>query len=264
MYNDCVKITVLGSGTSNGVPIIGCDCVVCASQNPKNKRNRPCALVTTDSGHQILIDTPPEFRLIAIHNRLRHLDAVLYTHSHADHIFGLDDIRAFNFLQHAEIPLYAQIDVLDDLRRIFQYCFITTQKGGGKPQLALNGVSAGVPLNLFGLNVVPLAVMHGRLPILAYKLGNNAAYVTDVSEILPESLQHLFNLDVLFLDAVRYQPHSTHFHLERALEVVSELRPKRAIFVHLSHDYDHDQVNGELPDGVELAYDGLTVDIEQV
>jgi phosphoribosyl 1,2-cyclic phosphate phosphodiesterase len=261
-YNTIVKISILGSGTSHGVPMIGCDCSVCRSANPKNKRNRPCALVTTNEGRTILIDTPPELRLIAIEHRLRRIDAVLYTHSHADHIFGMDDLRAFNYLQKSEIPLYAQSDVIDDLRRSFHYCFVHTQAGGGKPQLVLNEIHAGQPFDLFNLTISPLAVMHGTLPILAYKLGERCAYVTDVSLIPPESLPYLKKLDLLFLDAVRYQPHATHFHMARALEVIHELNPKRTVLIHLSHDYDHEKVNKELPDYVELAYDGMEITLD--
>jgi phosphoribosyl 1,2-cyclic phosphate phosphodiesterase len=219
--------------------------------------------VTTVDDKHILIDTPPEFRLMAIEHRLRRIDAVLYTHSHADHIYGLDDLRAFNHLQKSEIPLYAQQDVLDDLRRSFNYCFVPTQAGGGKPMLGLNQITAKKPFDLFDLPVTPLTVMHGNLPILAYKLGAGCAYVTDVSRIPQESLRYLQNLDVLFLDAVRYEPHATHFHMVKALEVISELKPARCILIHLSHDYDHDVVNSELPAGVELAYDGMTVETSQ-
>jgi phosphoribosyl 1,2-cyclic phosphate phosphodiesterase len=233
-YNTIVKISILGSGTSHGVPMIGCDCSVCRSANPKNKRNRPCALVTTNEGRTILIDTPPELRLIAIEHRLRRIDAVLYTQS----------------------------DVIDDLRRSFHYCFVHTQAGGGKPQLVLNEIHAGQPFDLFNLTISPLAVMHGTLPILAYKLGERCAYVTDVSLIPPESLPYLKKLDLLFLDAVRYQPHATHFHMARALEVIHELNPKRTVLIHLSHDYDHEKVNKELPDYVELAYDGMEITLD--
>ena len=241
--------------------MIGCDCSVCRSTDPKNRRNRPCAMVTTDEGRVIVIDTPPELRIIALAHHLRRIDAVLYTHSHADHIFGMDDLRAFNYLQKSAIPLFGQADVLDDLRRSFLYCFVPTQAGGGKPQLVLSDITAGVPFDLFGVHVRPIAVMHGTLPILSFKLGEHCAYVTDVSRIPDESLTHLANLDLLFLDAVRYEPHSTHFHLERALQVIDELKPRRAVLVHLSHDYDHETVNRSLPDGVELAYDGLEIEV---
>jgi phosphoribosyl 1,2-cyclic phosphate phosphodiesterase len=243
--------------------MIGCDCEVCRSTDPRNHRNRPCALVTTDGGHNILIDTPPEFRLMAIEHRLRRVDSVLYTHSHADHIFGLDDLRAFNYLQKSEIPLYAQDDVLEDLLRSFHYCFVPTQLGGGKPQLVLNEISAGIPLKLFDLDVLPLNVFHGKLPILAFKLGANAAYVTDVSEITPGSEQHLRDLDLLFLDAVRYEPHATHFHLDKALDVIRRVNPRQCVLIHLSHDYDHEKVNKELPDRVSLAFDGMVTTVEQ-
>jgi phosphoribosyl 1,2-cyclic phosphate phosphodiesterase len=262
-YNACVKIRILGSGTSHGVPMIGCDCAVCLSSNPKNHRNRSSALISTEGGYQILIDTPPELRLMATTHRLKRIDAVLFTHSHADHLFGLDDLRAFNYLQHAPIPLYAQGDVLQDIRTSFPYCFKETQKGGGKPQLTLNEIEPLVPINLFDLPVLPLRVMHGSLPILGYRLGSKCAYLTDVSEIVVDTQPYVQDVDLLFLDAVRYRPHNTHFHLDKALDVISRLRPQRCVLIHLSHDYDHEKVNAELPDGVELAYDGMELSVEQ-
>ncbi|HEX5322593.1 MAG TPA: MBL fold metallo-hydrolase [Capsulimonadaceae bacterium] len=257
-----MKITVLGSGTSHGVPMIGCDCLVCTSPYSRNKRNRPCLLVTTDDGGQILVDTPPELRLMATRFKVNHVDAVLFTHSHADHVFGLDDLRAYNFLQEEPIPLYAEKNVLEDIQRVFQYCFVPTQLAGGKPNLELKEIEPGRPLTLGGLCVLPMRVFHGSLPILAFKFGEKAAYVTDVSEIPDETWEKLKGLDVLLLDAVRRRPHPTHYHMEKALEVVAELKPKRTFFVHLSHDYDHEATNAELPDGVELAYDGQVIDVK--
>jgi|SRR5579883_1606166 len=256
-----MKIKVLGSGTSHGVPMIGCDCSVCTSTDPKNKRNRPCLLVTTDSGANILIDTPPELRLMATRFGIGRIDAVLFTHSHADHIFGLDDLRAYNYLQEAPIPLYAEENVLADIRRIFDYCFVPTQLGGGKPELDLHAIRPNEGFQLGGMAILPLRVLHGKLPILAFKFGHKAAYVTDVSEIPQPAWDELKGLDVLLLDAVRRRPHPTHYHLEKALEVVAALKPKRAYFIHLSHDYDHAETNETLPEGVELAYDGQEIDI---
>ncbi|HEY3331329.1 MAG TPA: MBL fold metallo-hydrolase [Capsulimonadaceae bacterium] len=253
-----MKVTVLGSGTSHGVPMIACECAVCRSDNPKNIHQRSCLLVTADDGSNIIIDTPPEFRLMAVKHRIKRVDSVLYTHSHADHIFGLDDLRLFNWIQKQPIPLYGEQNTLNDIKRSFQYCFMETQKGGGKPQLNLHSIEPAVPLIMHGETITPLRVMHGSLPILAYKLGERAAYVTDVSYIPPETWSELVGLDTLLLDATRRQPHETHFHLAKSLEVVAALKPKRAYFVHLAHDYDYDTVNTELPDGVELAYDGLT------
>jgi phosphoribosyl 1,2-cyclic phosphate phosphodiesterase len=256
-----MKLTVLGSGTSHGVPMIGCDCAVCTSTDPKNTRLRPSILVTTDDGANILVDTPPEMRIAFLQNHVRRLDAILYTHSHADHIYGLDDVRTFNYRTGLPIPIYAEPNVLSDLRRIYDYIFVPTQAGGGKPQVTLETLTVGVPMTLHGLEILPLRVCHGRLPVLAYLFGGRFAYVTDVSEIPPETWPHLEGLDLLMLDAVRREPHSTHFHLDAALEVIAALRPKRALLTHLSHDYDHAATNATLPPGVELAFDGQVVDL---
>lgn len=241
--------------------MIGCRCSVCTSADPRNKRNRPCLLVSSPSGAQILVDTPPEFRLMAVEAGLNHLDAVLFTHSHADHIFGLDDLRAFNFLQEGAIPLYAEQNVIDDIRRVFQYCFVPTQLAGGKPELDLIPILPDERIEISDVSILPLRVFHGRLPILAFKFGKHAAYVTDVSSIPDSARQELIGLDLLLLDAVRRHPHPTHFHLEKALEVVDELKPKQTYFVHLSHDYDFDATNASLPSGVALAYDGLQIEV---
>ena len=256
-----MEILVLGSGTSHGVPVIGCDCAVCASPDPKNKRLRPSIVVAADSGEHLLVDTPPEMRLALLANPMPRLDAILYTHSHADHIFGLDDIRVFNYRQTQPIPIYAEPSVLNDIRRIYEYIFKPTPIGGGKPQVEMHTLAPGQGLTLGGLSVLPLCVFHGKLPILAYKFGAKFAYVTDVSAIPPETWPHLLDLDVLMLDAVRREPHETHFHLDAALEVVSQLRPQRTLLTHLSHDYDHRAVNAELPAGVELAYDGQVIEV---
>ncbi len=194
---------------------------------------------------------------------MRRIDSVLFTHSHADHIYGLDDLRAFNYLQKGEIPLYGKADVLDDLKRTFQYCFVPTQAGGGKPQLSLHEVGAYQKFQMFDLEVLPLIVFHGTLPILAYKLGANAAYVTDVSRIPEETIPHLLNLDLIFLDAVRYDPHPTHFNMAGALAMVEQRKPRRTVLIHLSHDYDHSVVNTELPEGIELGFDGMVLDVSQ-
>jgi len=256
-----MKVTVLGSGTSHGVPVPGCDCAVCTSTDPNNKRCRPSILVTTESGANILVDTPPELRLQLLTSNITRLDAILFTHSHADHIFGLDDVRSFNMRQQMVMPVYSEPNVERDIRRIFDYIFTGPQIGGGKPQIDLRGLELLTPFVLDGLQITPLRVYHGNLPILAFKFGTSFAYVTDVSHIPDETWPHLKNLDLLILDAVRRQPHDTHFHLDKSLEVVGNLKPKRTLFTHLSHDYDHAEVNRELPPGVELAYDTQVVDL---
>jgi phosphoribosyl 1,2-cyclic phosphate phosphodiesterase len=256
-----MKLTVLGCGTSTGVPMIGCSCEVCTSSNPKNKRFRSSILVTGDDGANILVDTTPDFRSQCLASNIERLDAIIYTHSHADHIFGLDDIRSFNYRQKRPMPVYAEPSVLDDLQRIYQYIFRETQKGGGKPQVELDELSPLQELTIAGIDVLPMRVYHGRLPVLAFKFGPRFAYVTDVSEIPPDTWEQLKDLDLLMLDAVRIEPHETHFHLDAALEVIAQLQPKRALLTHLAHDYDYAITNAMLPAGVELAYDGQIVEI---
>lgn len=255
----------MGSGTSVGVPMIGCDCAVCRSDNPKNKRTR-CSILVRHGGRAILIDTTPELRIQALANDVRRVDAVLFTHTHADHVFGLDDVRPFNDLLNAEIPVYGDDAILADIRRIYPYVFMETQKGGGKPRLELKNVEPA--FELFGLTVETLHVLHGKLPVLAYRFGasgdngspdRNMAYVTDVSYIAPETMERLRDLDVLILDAVRFEPHPTHFGLYQALDVIAELKPRRALLTHLSHHFEHVAVTAQLPSGVELAYDGQVV-----
>ena len=260
-----MEILVMGSGTSHGVPMIGCRCEVCLSSNPKNRRFRPSILVRHND-KTILIDTTPELRLQALAWDVREVDATLFTHTHADHIFGLDDVRRFNDLSGLEMPVYGDRNTLDDIRRIFPYIFAQTQAGGGKPKISLNLVEP--EFELFGLTISSFYVLHGTLPVLAYRFNQpasegcpakSAAYVTDVSVIPPDSMAKLHSLDLLLLDAVRFEPHATHFGLYQALEVIEELKPKQSYLTHLSHHFDHDKVNADLPKNVELSYDGLRI-----
>lgn len=261
-----MRVQFLGSGTSHGVPMIGCNCAVCLSTNPKNTRFRPSILIS--HGEQnILVDTTPELRMQSLKFGLRRVDAVLITHTHADHIMGLDDLRRFNDLADAEIPVYGDALSLEDIRRIFSYVFRQTQIGGGKPRLTLHDLPER--FELCGLQIEPLHVMHGKLPIIAYRVEEHTsaraepyafAYVTDVSTIPDATMERLTGLDLLILDAVRYEPHPTHFGLYQALEVVELLKPKRALFTHLSHHLEHETVNASLPEHVQLAFDGQTVE----
>lgn len=259
------EILVLGSGTSHGVPMIGCDCAVCMSNNPKNKRFRP-SVVVRYGGKSILIDTTPELRLQSLTFNLNRVDAVLITHTHADHIFGLDDLRRFNDIQNIEIPVYGDEGILDDIKRIYNYIFKETQFAGGKPRVILRQVE---PVMMFwGLKVTSFYVLHGKLPVLAYRFdapptptrpARSMAYVTDLSCLPDEGKSLLQGLDVLFLDTVRFEPHPTHLGLYQAIELIEELKPKQSYLVHLSHHFDHDAVNASLPTGIELSYDGLSV-----
>lgn len=253
-----MRLTFLGSGTSNGIPVIGCDCAVCLSDDPRDKRTRPSVVVERD-GATVLIDTPPELRLQLLRERIGSVDAIVFTHEHADHIYGLDDVRVFSMRQRRAIPVYGPPRVLEALQRSFRYIFEQgPMTGGGRPQLDLIPVDgafapAGIPFE-------PIEVWHGDLPVMAYRIGT-LAYVTDVSRIEPRAMKRLRDLDVLVLDALRERPHPTHFSVAESLAVIEELKPKRTYLTHVCHDMGHAQMQGKLPAGVELAYDGLVVEL---
>ncbi|HEX2923994.1 MAG TPA: MBL fold metallo-hydrolase [Chloroflexota bacterium] len=253
-----LTLTFLGTGTSHGVPAIGCRCPVCTSDDPRNNRYR-CSILLQYGGHNVVVDTATEFRLQAIRIGLDRLDAVLFTHSHADHIGGLDDLRSFSDRLGAAIPCYGSAECLDDIRHRFDYIFKETQLGGGKPRLDMHPVDG--PFELFGLRIVPVPVYHGRLLVLGFRFGRTA-YVTDCNSIPEGSEEMLKGLDVLVLDALRWRSHPTHFNVEEALAEVAKLRPRHTYFTHLTHDLDHATTNAQLPQGVELAYDGLTLALE--
>ncbi len=249
---------ILGSGTSTGVPTLCCTCPVCTSSDPRDRRLRP-SLWLSYGGHNVVIDTTPDFRAQALRAAIPSLDAVLYTHSHADHILGLDDIRPFNFGRPDPLPVYAGAATLADLRRVFQYVFDATYTASAIPRIAAHELQG--PVELFGATFEPLEVLHGALPVLAFRFGPNA-YVTDVSAIPEAARARLRGLDLLILDALRLRPHPTHFHLAAALDVVAELAPRRAYFTHIAHELGHAATEAGLPPGVHLAYDGLRLEIE--
>jgi phosphoribosyl 1,2-cyclic phosphate phosphodiesterase len=252
-----LKITVLGSGTSVGVPAIGCSCDVCTSTDPRDNRLRPSVLVTFGE-RQIVIDTTPDFRTQALRARIPRLDAVLFTHSHADHMMGLDDIRPFNFRQRERIPLHAAPDTMAALHRCFPYVFDGVKKETNVPQIDEKVIDG--PFDLFGMEFIPVPVLHGRQTIHGFRFGG-AAYLTDHSEIPETSIDLLQNLDVLFLDALRYKPHPTHSTVDRSVQTVARLNPQRAYFTHISHDLKHDRAESLLPPHIRLAYDGLEIPV---
>jgi phosphoribosyl 1,2-cyclic phosphate phosphodiesterase len=251
-------LTVLGSGTSMGVPTIGCTCAVCRSTDPRDRRTRPSVLIEY-GGKFVLIDTTPDFREQAIREGIRQLDAVLYTHTHADHILGIDDLRPLSFRRPDGIPLYARPEAADFLRNMFRYIFDANYKFGGIAKVELRTINGVV--ELFGARFEPVAVTHGDAEIYGYRFGS-AAYLTDHSEIPEASFNQLRDLDILFLDALRDKPHPTHSTVENSLRIVERLQPKRAFFTHICHDLPHEATNARLPERVRLSYDGMKLEFE--
>jgi phosphoribosyl 1,2-cyclic phosphate phosphodiesterase len=263
---------VLGSGTSHGVPAIGCDCAVCHSSDPRDRRTRPSIRVeitgvqppaaAAAAVRSILIDTSTDLREQALANDVRRVDAILFTHGHADHVFGLDETRRYNQMQKTAIGCYASADTVANLRQMFGYIFGTLrQAGGGVPQLRLFSIAG--PFTLGGVEIVPIPLLHGELPVLGFRIGA-FAYMTDCNRI-PDASWPLLTADggvrVVVLDALRERRHPTHFSLAEALEVVSRLAPDRAYFTHICHDLPHAATCARLPPGTELAYDGLVLEI---
>ncbi len=265
-----LRLTVLGSGTSMGVPTVGCGCAVCGSTDPLDKRSRASVLLAFQSttlgraaDRSIVIDTTPDFRYQALRAGLQRLDAVVFTHAHADHIMGLDDIRPFNLKQRAALPLYASPDTLRILERTFSYIFDGSPTQSTVPSVTLNPIDG--PLSLFGLTLTPIPARHGEMDVLGFRFGN-AAYLTDFS-FLPESSKALlFGLDDFILDALRDTPHPMHSTVEQSLALVDELQPRRAWFTHIAHELPHAETNARLarhpgPSQVRLAHDGLGFEV---
>jgi phosphoribosyl 1,2-cyclic phosphate phosphodiesterase len=252
------QLVFLGTGTSVGVPCIGCDCATCTSDNPKNSRTR-CALVLGLPEGNLLIDTPPDLRTQLLRERIPRIHSVLYTHDHADHLFGLDDLRIFVYYLKSKMPVYCEEFVEARIRKSFDYAFTpeATSYGGGVPQLEFHTIATD-PFDVLGQRFVPMRLHHGRFRVLGFRFGN-VAYCTDTNNIPAESRALLQGLDVLILDALRHRAHSTHFTLDQAIATARELNAKRTLFTHMSHDLEHEATNALLPAGMELAYDGLRV-----
>jgi len=252
-------LTVLGSGTSMGVPTLGCDCAVCHSADPRDRRTRPSVLIEYD-GKAVIIDTTPDFREQALREHIGHLDAVLYTHTHADHILGIDDLRPLSFRHKPnKLPLYARPEASDFLRNMFRYIFEPDYKFGGLPQVELRMIDG--PVRLFGAAFEPVPVIHGETEIYGFRFGS-AAYLTDHSEIPEPSFEKLRDLDILFLDALRHKPHPTHSTVDNSLRIVERLQPRRAFFTHICHDLPHEATNASLPPHTRLSYDGMKLEFE--
>ncbi len=259
-----LSIRVLGSGTSSGVPTIGCSCDVCRSTDPRDTRLRPSILIRhTAPGsatRNILIDTTPDFRAQMLAARIPRLDAIIYTHSHADHILGLDDVRPFNYRQ-GTIPLYAAPATFETIRRVFSYAFDDREFKTHVPQLDVNLIGDD-PFDVFGLTFQPIPVMHGRERIYGFRFGA-AAYLTDHNAVPESSIAKLSGLDVLFLDALRHKEHPTHSTVATSVASAERIQARRTFFTHMSHDVPHAATEETLPHGVALAYDGLEIEVNE-
>ena len=251
-------VTFLGTGTSQGIPVIGSNHPVCLSTDPKDKRLRVSALVEYE-GYTILIDCGPDFRAQMLTNQITHIDAILYTHEHNDHTAGLDDIRPYFFRQ-GDIPIYAHKRVLDSLRKRFDYIFETENKYPGAPSVVVNEIQ-NAPFKFKELNIIPVNVMHNRVQVFGYRLAD-FVYLTDVKTIEEEEIEKLRGVKVLVINALRIEKHHSHFNLEDALEFINKVKPERAYIIHISHVMGfHEEVQAQLPKNVFLAYDNLKITI---
>jgi phosphoribosyl 1,2-cyclic phosphate phosphodiesterase len=257
------ELIFLGTGTSYGVPMLGCQCEVCLSQDGRNLRTRASVLVVAPAGN-VLIDTSPELRIQLLRERIYEVHGVLYTHAHADHILGFDDLRAFSRRRGSPpVPIYCESAVEQTLRATFSYAFQPPEAGvsmGPVPRVEFHRIEPLRRFQLCGLMFLPLRVLHGKCPVLGFRFGP-VAYCTDASSLPGETMQHLHGLDILVLNCLSYRSYPHHFSLDEALKVIRQLQPRRAYLTHLSHDFDHEKLSRELPPYVQPAYDGLRVDI---
>jgi phosphoribosyl 1,2-cyclic phosphate phosphodiesterase len=254
------RVTVLGSGTSHGVPMIGCTCAVCTSSDPRDRRTRPSIYVDVEDGPKILVDTSTDLRQQALVNGLTRVDAILFTHSHADHVMGLDDSRRFSQMRQRSIPCYADALTVASLKKTFYYVFDPqTDKGGGLPQIDLHTIDG--PFSIGAVGIQPIPLMHGARPIIGFRFGD-FAYLTDTNHIPDAAWPLLAGVKTVILDALRHRPHPTHFTVAEAIAAAGRMQPQRTYLTHICHDLPHVATNEALPAGVELAYDGLQVTIE--
>jgi len=260
MASTSLNITILGSGTSTGIPVVGCDCPVCCSSDPRNQRTR-CSALFSFSDHNVLIDTSTDLRQQALREKIRHVDAVLYTHCHADHVHGIDDLRGFNLSSRNAIPIYGARETLRRISLLFDYIFDDETPSGYIPRLDPREVTGS--FQLCGLTFEPIPLLHGELEVFGYRCGP-AAYLTDCSSIPESSMPLLRNLQLLVLDGLRFKAHPTHFNIPEALEVAARIGAERTLLTHLSHEVNHSHDEKNLPAGIEFAYDGQRVTLPMV
>ena len=253
-----MKIKFLGTGTSHGVPVVGCLCPTCSSTDPRNKRYRSSIWVSKP-GSSIVVDTSAEFRLRCLEYSIKRIDAILLTHAHADHIAGLDDIRIYNDTQSMDIPLFCDASTARDIKQRYSYFFEKTQEGGGKPRVIIGEITHFRDFKAAGFDITPVPLKHGELTITGFIIDKSFAYLTDCSEIPGETFARLKGIDTLVLDALRLTPHPTHFSLEQAIEAARRTGAKNTYFTHIAHAIEHEKVEAGLPEGMKIAYDGLEI-----
>ncbi len=256
---NAIKVTFLGTGTSQGIPVIACNCLVCKSQNPKDNRTRTSIMISVGDKN-IVVDTGPDFRLQMLRENVQNLEAVLFTHEHKDHISGLDDIRAFNYVSQSPMNIFTTDAVFAALQREFHYVFDGTNYPG-IPQVNVNFFK-DEPFDLLGEKIIPVEVMHYKLPVTAFRI-RNFTYITDANFIDEKNLEKIYGTEILVINALRRETHISHFTLDEALQLIEKIKPKKAYLIHMSHLLGlHDEVNLELPAHVELAWDGLQIEIQ--
>lgn len=254
-----MRVTILGCGTSTGVPVVGCPCDVCTSGDPRNQRTRS-SIVASRNGFNVLVDTAPDLRFQALAAGLVRVDAVVFTHDHADHIFGLDELRTFNFIMGKPIPVYGSAKVIERIKCVYSYIWDPeAPRGGGLPMINLNVIEG--PLTLGGIRIEPLILLHGEQTIFGFLFDGLLAYMTDCSAVPAETMEKVKGVPLAIVDALRYRPHVTHFSVEEAVKMVSLIAPRRALLTHMSHSLDYQRLASDLPPGIEPAYDGMTVEL---
>lgn len=253
-----MQLTILGAGSSAGTPVIGCQCKTCTSTNPRNNRTRCSSIITLDSGETILIDTGPDLRIQALREGFTRVDAVLYTHTHADHLHGIDDLRSFCQINRHQIPLYTYKDAVAHIESKFGYTLRKPCDFWDLPVLSISEVNG--PFDLFSTTVIPIPIMHGRVKILAYRIGN-IAYMTDVSSIPESSFALLEDLDLLLIDCLRTEKHPTHINIEQSLAFVSQIKAKQSVLIHMTHELEYEALTQKLPENVFVGYDGMKIQV---
>ena len=257
MSNKNVSITLLGTGTSQGIPIIACECKVCTSTDSRDVRMRSSAMFTID-GMNLVVDTGPDFRMQMLQNKVKKIDGILVTHEHNDHIAGLDDIRPFNFKYNMDMPLYGQQRVLDAMTKRFSYIFTDYP---GVPKITTHPKEANSPFEVNGVSIIPIEVMHGKMPIYGYRIGD-VTYLTDVKTMSPDAIELVKGSKVLVINTLRYKEHHSHLNLDEALELISEIGAEQTYLTHISHFFDrHEDIQKLLPTNVFVGYDGLKISL---